>query len=110
MLKSILFTLLFLGVIGAAGAAWAKHRSYCSADGRIQHITQRVGSKLDLDADQLDRLEVFAETLQEIRNERAVVDAFADFSDSLEPEQRSRLAELIGDRMMHHWGHPRWGH
>lgn len=151
MLKTILITLLFLGVIGAAGAAWAKHKGYCSADGRMQHVTQRVGSKLDLNEDQLNRLEVFAETLQEIRNERqdhraamkddvtellsapsldrdravalideryqsmgdskrAMVDAFADFSDSLEPEQRSQLAGLIGDRMMHRWGHPRWAH
>ncbi len=151
MLKTILITLLFLGVIAAAGAAWAKHKGYCSADGRLQHITQRVGSKLDLNEEQLGRLEVFAGTLQGMRNERqdhrvamkndvtellsapaldrdramalideryqsmgdskqSVVDAFADFSDSLEPEQRARLAEMIGDRMMHRWGHPRWAH
>jgi Spy/CpxP family protein refolding chaperone len=151
MLKTILITLLVLGVVAAAGAAWAKHKGYCSADGRMQHITERVGRKLDLNEDQLGHLELFAETLKGMRNERqdhgasmkdrvtellsapsldrdsavalideryqsmgdskrALVDAFADFSDSLEPEQRSQLAGLIGDRMMHGWGHPRWAH
>jgi Spy/CpxP family protein refolding chaperone len=40
----------------------------------------------------------------------ALVDAFADFSDSLAPEQRSRLTDLITDRMMERrWQH-RWAH
>lgn len=43
-------------------------------------------------------------------SKRTLVDAFADFSDSLEPEQRSQLAELIGNRMMGRRGHPRWAH
>lgn len=151
MLKTILIALLFLGAVAAAGAAWAKHKGYCSADSRIHHITERVGRKLDLNEDQLGRLDVFAETLKGMRNEhqdhrtamkdritellsapsldrdravalideryqttgdrkRAMVNAFADFSDSLAPEQRAQLAGLIGDRMMHRWGHPSWAH
>jgi Spy/CpxP family protein refolding chaperone len=39
-----------------------------------------------------------------------LVDAFADFTDSLHPEQRARLAELIAERMERRWGHPRWAH
>jgi Spy/CpxP family protein refolding chaperone len=151
MLKTILITLLVLGAVGAAGVAWAKHKGYCSADGRMHHMTERVGRKLDLNEDQLGRLEIFAETLKGMRkelrdhrgamkdrvagllsapmldrdravalideryqsmgdNKQAMVDAFADFSDSLNPEQRSQLAGLIGDRMMHRWGHARWAH
>ena len=43
MLKTILITLLVLGAVAAAGAAWAKHKGYCSADSLIHHITERVG-------------------------------------------------------------------
>jgi len=151
MLKTVLIILGVVGVIAVAGVAWAKHNGYCSAESRMQQITQRVGRKLDLKDDQLERLEVFAQTLRGLRNERqdqraaikdhvtellsapaldreravglideryqsmgdskrAVVDAFADFSDSLTPEQRSRLAGLIGDRLIHRWDHPRWEH
>jgi Spy/CpxP family protein refolding chaperone len=39
-----------------------------------------------------------------------LVGAFADFSDSLQPEQRTRLAELLTKRLGHHWGAPRWAH
>ncbi len=41
---------------------------------------------------------------------RDLAEGFADFSDSLEPEQRTRLAELIGERMTRPWGPPRWVH
>lgn len=41
---------------------------------------------------------------------RELVDAFADFSDALQPDQRARLAELIAARMQHRWGPPRWTH
>jgi len=43
-------------------------------------------------------------------SKHAIVEAFADFSDSLAPEQRSRLSGLINDRLMHRWGLPRWAH
>lgn len=38
-----------------------------------------------------------------------IVDAFGDFSDSLEPGQRTRLAELITARLDHRWGGPPHG-
>ena len=41
---------------------------------------------------------------------RSVVDAFADFSDSLDPAQRSQLVELIDDRVNYRWGPSRWAH
>lgn len=50
------------------------------------------------------RHEVIAE------RKHAAIDAFADFSDSLQPEQRTRLAELISKRMQHRWGPPHWAH
>jgi Spy/CpxP family protein refolding chaperone len=151
MLKTILITLAVLGFIAAAGMAWAKQSGYCSPENRLQKITERVGRKLDLNDDQQGRLEAFAKTLRDLRNERqdlgvamksslkellsepsldrdraialidgryesmsdsklALVDAFADFSDSLAPEQRSRLADLVGDRMVGRWGQYRWAH
>jgi Spy/CpxP family protein refolding chaperone len=39
-----------------------------------------------------------------LEHRREVVDAFADFSDSLEPDQRARLAEMVEQRMLHRWG------
>jgi Spy/CpxP family protein refolding chaperone len=39
-----------------------------------------------------------------------IVDAFADFSDSLQPEQRTKLAELLSKRLGHYWGPARWAH
>lgn len=39
---------------------------------------------------------------------RELVAAFADFSDSLEPDQRNRLAELIGGRLDRRWGPACW--
>jgi protein CpxP len=41
---------------------------------------------------------------------RDMVDAFAEFSDSLDPEQRARLAELIDHWSGHRWGHHGWAH
>jgi Spy/CpxP family protein refolding chaperone len=151
MLKTILITLAVLGIIVAAGIAWAKQSGFCSPESRIQKITERVGRKLDLNDDQQGRLETFAEALRGLRSDRqahrvaakeaiaellaassldrdraidliderfrgmndskrALVDAFADFSDSMAPEQRSRLTVLIGDRLMGRWGHPRGAH
>ncbi len=136
MLKTILITLAVLGVIAAAGMAWAKQSGYCSPENRLQKITERVGRKLDLNDDQQGLLEALTKTLRDLRIERqylrvamkesltellsepsldrdraialidgryedmkdsklALVDAFADFSDSLAPEQRSRLTDLI---------------
>lgn len=151
MLKTVLISLVVLGIIAAVGVTWATRSGYCSAENRIQHSVERIGRKLDLDDDQQGRLAAFVETLRGLRSERqdhraaiknhitellstpaldraravalideryqamdaskrALVDAFADFSDSLAPEQRSRLADLIGDRTMYRWGPPRWAH
>jgi Spy/CpxP family protein refolding chaperone len=41
---------------------------------------------------------------------RLVVDGFADFSDSLTPDQRERLAGIIGERMDRRFGRAGWGH
>lgn len=151
MLKTVLITLGVLAVIAAGGLAWAKHSGYCAAEGRMQHVTQRIGRKLDLNDEQFAHFEAFAGILQELRtnhldhraamgdqvtellsgpsldrdravaliderfrsmddNKRAAVDAFADFSDSLAPEQRSRLSNMISERLMHRRGPPRWMH
>jgi Spy/CpxP family protein refolding chaperone len=40
----------------------------------------------------------------------AIVEAFANFSDRLQPDQRARLAELIGQRMQRRWGPAGWVH
>ena len=151
MLKTTLIVLIVLGVIAAGGVAWAKHNGYCSAESRMQHISERIGHKLDLNDDQQGRLESFVGTLRELRGEqqdrrrgmkqdvtellsapeldreraialiderfqsiddrkRTLVDAFADFSDSLAPEQRARLAELIEQRRMGRWGRHHWAY
>lgn len=151
MLKTTLIALAVLGIMVAGGMAWAKQSGYCSAEHRMQKVTERIGRKLDLNDDQQGRLQAFAETLRGLRSERqaqrdfaqdnvaellsaasldrdraivliderfqsmndskrALVDAFADFSDSLAPEQRARLAALIGDRMAGCGGHRRWSH
>jgi len=39
-----------------------------------------------------------------------VIGAFADFSDSLQPDQRVQLAEFIAKRMQHRWGPSHWAH
>jgi len=151
MLKIVLITLVVVGVIAGFGIAWAKHKGYCSAEGRMQHVTERISKKLDLNDEQKSRLTALGEQFQTLRGdwrerrgtmrsdvqdllkndrfdrERALemiderqqtmterksdmVDAFAAFSDSLEPEQRSRLAKLIGEWSVHHRGHPGWVH
>lgn len=149
MLKILLITLAIVAIT-VAGITWARHNGYCRGGDSMQHITERVSRKLDLNDEQKLKLEAFAETLQKLRsdwserrtqmsaevedilagpsldrdrviallderhqavNERKgeVVDAFATFSDSLQPEQRTRLAELIAARMERRWGPPGWG-
>ncbi|MEA3411635.1 MAG: periplasmic heavy metal sensor [Pseudomonadota bacterium] len=151
MLKIVLITLVVVGVIAGFGIAWAKHKGYCSAEGRMQHVTERISKKLDLDDEQKSRLTALGERFQALRGDwrehrtelradvqdllkndrfdreralqmiderqqtmiegkRDMVNAFAAFSDSLEPEQRTRLAELIGEWSGHHRGHPGWAH
>ena len=67
-----------------------------------------------LSAPMLDRDRAVAlidERLQGINDrKRTLVAAFADFSDSLTPEQRAQLAELIEQRRMGRWGHHHWAY
>ena len=64
-----------------------------------------AGSSLDR-----DRVMALLDERHQAVNERKgeVVDAFATFSDSLQPEQRTRLAELIAGRVERRWGSPGW--
>ena len=151
MLKTAFIVLVVLGILAAVGVAWAKHNGYCSNDHRIQHVSEWIGHKLDLNDDQQVRLDDLIGTLRELRGEqrdarravqqdvaellstptldrdrataliderlrslddrkRMLVDALADFSDGLAPEQRAQLAELIGQRRMGRWGHPHWAY
>jgi hypothetical protein len=48
MLKIVLVTLLVVGLLAGLGIAWAKHKGYCSAEDPMQHITERISHKLDL--------------------------------------------------------------
>lgn len=149
MLKIVLVTLLVVGLLVGFAIAWAKHQGYCSAEGRMQHITERISQKLNLNDEQRSKLVTLGEQFQALRGDwrerridmqanmldllkndrfdrerakqmiderqqsmaehkRDMVDAFAKFSDSLDPEQRTRLAELIDRWTSHHWGHHRW--
>lgn len=151
MWKTLLIGTALVVVLGGAGVAWAKHAGYCDRGDRVQHLTERLTRKLDLNEGQQAKLQAFAEKLGALRAQRAerrgadreaveqllsapqldrdravelldarlatvtghkreLVEAFADFSDSLAPEQRERLAELISHRMNHRWGPPRWDH
>ena len=75
-------------------------------------MTDRISELLS--ASSLDREQAVAlldERHQAMsENKRTLVDAFADFSDSLSPEQRAELSELISNRMGHRWGPPHWAH
>lgn len=67
-----------------------------------------------LSAPSLDR-ELAADLLEEgfksmAERKRELIDAVAEFTDSLQPDQRAQLTELIGDRLAYHWGHHRWAH
>jgi len=62
-----------------------------------------------LDRDRVTQLlEERHQAMEALKGE--LVDTFADFSDSLQPEQRTRLAELIAKRMEHRWGHSHSAH
>ena len=150
MLKIILITLALVGILTAAGVAFAKYNGHC-AGSFLDRVATRVSRKLDLDAEQQQRLQDLMATLSGLRDGAAerrmrlgpeidgllavptldrdrvaeliaerhetmterketVIAAFADFSDALQPEQRTRLAEIISSRLEHGWGPPRWAH
>ena len=151
MLKIVLVSSAALAFVAVAGIAWAKHRALCDDGDYMQHVTESVARKLDLDDDQSARLQEFAKALRGIRgswtevrtrwsealesllaepsldrgraqaliDERrqamtdrtvGIIDAFADFTDSLRPEQRARLAELIARRLDRPWVRHGWVH
>jgi len=62
-----------------------------------------------LAAPALDRARAYqlVDERQQAFEERShqLVDRFADFTDTLRPEQRTQLAELIGERMDRRWRH-----
>lgn len=93
----------FVETLGGLRASWLDHRTELidELEGLLAAPTldrERVVDVLD------ERHQAMVVRRQEI------VDAFADFSDSLQPEQRDRLADLIAARMQQRWGHPRWAH
>ena len=72
------------------------------------HLTELL-SEPSLDRDRA--VAMIDERYQAISDsKRALIDAFADFSDSLQPDQRTRLIDLIASRMQHRWGPPGWSH
>lgn len=70
MLKTTLIVLLVLGVLTAGAVAWAKHNGCRSIENRMQHISERIAHRLDLNDDQRVRLDDLVETLRELRNEQ----------------------------------------
>jgi uncharacterized membrane protein len=151
MMKTVLIVLGILVLVTAAGVTWARYNGYCSPDNRIQHISERIGRKLDLNGHQQGQLNSVAEVLSRLRddwrdhraetrdhvaellrapkldrdraaaliegrlrdiqgNSRALVGAFADFSDSLSAEQRSHLGDFIASRMAQRRGNHHWAH
>jgi uncharacterized membrane protein len=82
---------------------WAERRTERRAE--IEHLL----SSPTLDRTRaMDLLEEAHQTMADRRHE--IVDAFADFSDSLGTDQRTRLAELVRERMGHRWGPPGCAH
>jgi Spy/CpxP family protein refolding chaperone len=70
MLKTTLIVLVVLGIIAVAGVAWAKHNGHCSAEDRMQFVSERIGRKLDLNDAQRGRLEALVGTVMELRSEQ----------------------------------------
>jgi Spy/CpxP family protein refolding chaperone len=82
---------------------WAEQRTERSEE------VKRLLASPSLDRDQvMDLLTQRHEAMA--GHKREIVDAFADFSDNLQPKQRARLAELISERMQHRWGPDRRSH
>lgn len=81
------------------------------SEGRVQRSeeTKRLLAAPTLDRDQAAGLLTESHEAW-VDRRREIVDAFADFSDALQPEQRTRLAEIISDRMQHRWGPARGAH
>jgi len=87
-------------------------------DRRSQWIERRSALREEVDgllaAEKLDReraRELIDERHQAFMNrERELIDSLADFTDALEPDQRNKLAALIGKRMDRRSAHFDWSH
>jgi Spy/CpxP family protein refolding chaperone len=100
-------------------------------DDQKLHLESLIGTLLELRSEQQDRRRGVNQDVTELLSapmldrdravalidkrlqgiddrKRTLVDAFADFSDSLAPEQRAELAELIEQRRMGRWGQHHW--
>lgn len=102
MLKTVLIGLTVVGIVTAVGLAWAKHSGHCSAAGRINHITERIGRKLELIENQQGQPEAFADTLRGLRSQRhdhrqAMQDHITELL-SASSLDRERAAALIDER------------
>lgn len=77
------------------------------SEGRSQ-VRDHVEDLLTAPSLDRDRVTALLDERHQTMTEReaALVNAFGDFSDSLKPEQRTRLAELIAERLNHRWGGP----
>lgn len=71
-------------------------------------IRDEIGGLLTAPSLDRDRVTALLDERHQTMTERKaeLVNAFGDFSDSLKPEQRTRLAELIAERLNHRWGGP----
>mgnify|MGYP001550334379 FL=1 len=102
-------------------------------DDQKLHLESLIGALLELRSEQQDRRRGVNQDVTELLSapmldrdravalidkrlqgiddrKRTLVDAFADFSDSLAPEQRAELAELIEQRRMGRWGQHLWAY
>ena len=102
-------------------------------DDQRLHLESLIGTLLELRSEQQDRRRGVNQDVTELLSapmldrdravalidkrlqgiddrKRTLVDAFADFSDSLAPEQRAELAELIEQRRMGRWGQHLWAY
>ena len=71
-------------------------------------IGDEIGTLLAAPSLNRDRVTALLDDRHQTMMERKaeLVDAFGDFSDSLKPEQRTQLAELLAERLNHRWGGP----
>ena len=77
------------------------------SEGRNQ-VRDEIGALLAAPSLNRDRVTALLDERHQTMKDRKaeLVNAFGDFSDSLKPEQRTELAELIAERLNHRWGGP----
>lgn len=158
-MKTAIIVLLAITALLAGTMVWADQKGRMGPEMRggfgqgekTEFMLFKVSRRLDLNDDQQNKLERFAEELGGMRKGRQndkkgmheelqglldeapvdrakaleiidqrhqefrrhmqqLVDAFADFSDSLDESQRSELKQIISERGKRHQGPPRWVH